>query len=215
MNSLNAAEARVLGVLVEKAFTVPSQYPITLNALTAGCSQKNNRNPVRDYDENTVLDALSDLRDRQLAMTVDLSGSRVLKYRHAASQTLNLSAAELVILAELLLRGPQTLGELRGNAGRMHPLESLEAAAAALDSLMNRPEPLVRRLPRAAGERAERFVQLLSPDLHPLDQSSATASAALVASSPALADRVTRLEAEMAELRRRLDQLAGRSEQSV
>jgi hypothetical protein len=211
LSTLSPVACRVLGVLVEKAFTVASQYPLTLNALTTGCGQKNNRNPVRDYDEASVLEALDELRGRQLAMTVDMTGSRVLKYRHMMREALGVSAVESAILAELMLRGPQTTGELRANAGRMFPIESAEACAAAVESLMTRDQPLVRRLPRAAGERAERYVQLLNADLHPLHASESIGASAPIpapsAGSPPATDllgRIERLEAQVAELRRML-----------
>ena len=207
MTRLTPIESRVLGVLVEKAQTVQSQYPLTLNALVTGCNQKSNRDPELNLTENDVQEALDGLRGKNLVREVHLSGSRVPKYRHVARETLNLDTAQLVLLAELLLRGPQTLGELRNRATRMHPLESLDVVEAALDHLMSRDEPLVRRLPAGPGSRADRYAQLLCPDLHSIDAPTASAPARPI--SPAspdagtadLLERVQQLEAELCSLR--------------
>lgn len=177
MISLTPAECRVLGTIVEKAQTVASQYPITLNALITGCNQKNNRNPVSQLSEGDVLDALDGLRSKKLASEVMLSGSRVSKYRHLARETLAVSTLELVLLTELLLRGPQSIGELRGNASRMHTIESVEAARTILDGMLipqGERAPLVKEVPAPPGSRGTRFLQLLCPDLHRLDSASAS-----------------------------------------
>lgn len=212
MLSLTPTEARVLGVLIEKAQTVPAQYPITLNALVSGCNQKNNRDPITDLTEDEVLDALDGLRAKKLAAEVMLSGSRVSKYRHNARETLSINTQQLVILAELLLRGPQSLGELRGRASRMHPLESLEAVQGILDSLMNPAEgrdALVRSVPPAPGTRATRFAQLLCRDLHPLD-SPAAAPGVPRSAVPDLHGRIERLERELDQMRTALRTMAER-----
>jgi hypothetical protein len=218
MSPLTPVECRVLGVLVEKAQTTPQQYPLTLNALTNGCNQKNNRDPVTDYSEEQVLGAVDGLKARKLAHEVMLSGSRVAKYRHVAREALSASTSELVVLAELLLRGPQTLGELRGRASRMHPLESLEVTRNVLDSLRNRPEPLVRELPPTPGDRSPRFGQLLCPDLHPLDAPAPAAggggimraSSGEPSADAQIGARMTRIEAEVAALRWAIARLASR-----
>ncbi len=175
MITLTKDECRVLGVMVEKAQTTPGQYPLTLNGATLGCNQKNNRDPVTNFTEERVFDALDKLRAKGLARELMLSGSRVPKFRHMAREVLEVTTSELVILAEMLLRGPQTVGELRGRATRMHPIASLEEAQALLDALMARPEPMVKELPPAPGSRAKRYMQLLCPDLHPLDHVSSAA----------------------------------------
>jgi len=162
----------VLGVLVEKAQTTPAQYPLTLNSVITACSQKSNRDPVREYDEDAVMTALDGLRAKGLVRELSMEGSRVPKYRHIAREALGIDTPQLVILAELLLRGPQTTGELRTTASRMHPLESGEAVQAILQSLASRPEPLARELPPPPGSRAPRWAQLLCPDLHPLERAS-------------------------------------------
>jgi uncharacterized protein len=229
MVNLTFNEARVLGTLIEKAQTVPAQYPITLNSLVLGCNQKNNREPVTNLSEDDVLDALDGLRGKKLAAEVMLSGSRVSKYRHLAREGLAVSTAQLVILAELLLRGPQSLGELRGRASRMHPLESLEAVQEILNSLMRRGEgegaeagePLVRSVAPAPGSRAMRFAQLLAPDIHPLDAPAAGAAGAGRGgdgpgidgdtADPALAARVDELERQVESLRSELQALRERT----
>lgn len=209
MPTLTPDECRVLGVLVEKAMTTPAQYPLTLNALVTGSNQKNNRDPVTGLDEDRVLDAIQGLRHKGLALVVDMAGSRVQKYRHVAREAMAVETPGLVIMTELLLRGPQTLGELRTRASRMHPLESLDVVEAVLDGLMSRPEPLVRRLPPSPGSRAERFVQLLCPDLHPLDAAPSPRSTDVGSSSGDLSARVAALEAQVAALQAAVESLRG------
>ncbi len=217
MITLNPIESRILGVLIEKAQTTPQQYPLTLNALVNGCNQKNNREPVTNYTDEQVLEGLDGLRTKGLVREVMLSGSRVEKYRHVTRDVLEIGTSELVILAELLLRGPQTAGELRGRASRMHPLESIEVVKNVLESLANRQEPLVRQLPPAPGDRAPRYMQLLCPNLHPIDAPSAAGampeayatSAATSSSNDAdLRHRVDQLEQELAQLRRIVENMA-------
>ncbi|MHC5022848.1 MAG: YceH family protein [Planctomycetota bacterium] len=207
MVELSEHEARVLGVLVEKAHTTPSQYPMTLNAIVNACNQKSNRHPVMSLSEDQVLSALDGLRGRQLSREVMLSGSRVPKYRHTAREALEVETSELVVLAELLLRGPQTLGELRGRASRMHTLESLEIVRHVLEHLMERAQPLVRGLGPVPGSRAERFAQLLCPVTHEEATDMATASAP--APGPAMDHeaRIERLERDIAEIRQLLQSL--------
>src|SRR5688572_3629218 len=169
MISLTPDECRVLGVLIEKELTTPEQYPLTLNALVNGCNQKNNREPVVSFDDDRTQDAVDSLREKGLLVRVDQHGSRVPKFRHEATGKLQLDRFQLVILAELLLRGPQTLGELRGRASRMHRLDSMEIVKESLGKLMNREEPLAREVSPSPGSRAERYGQLLCPDAHPID----------------------------------------------
>ena len=210
MTPLSPIEARVLGVLIEKAQTTPEQYPLSLNAAVNGCNQKNNRDPVTSYTEDQCFEALEGLRAKGLVVRVDQVGSRVPKYKHQAIETLQVRTSALVILAELLMRGPQTLGELRGRASRMHPLESLEIVRDMLRSLMERSDPLVKELPPSPGSRAERYVQLLAPDAHPIDATPAPApvSATSTAQSTDLVQRIERLEQEVAELRTHLQRLS-------
>lgn len=220
MIDLTSDESRVLGVLVEKAQTTPAQYPMTLNSLALGCNQKNNRDPLTNMSEDHVLEALDGLKSKGLAREAMLAGSRVNKFRHVAREGLGVSTAELVVLTELLLRGPQAAGELRGRAVRMMPpgdeaLATLEGAQQVLDGLINRPEPLVQRLPRRPGERAERFMQLLCSNLHPIDgpMIAGGGHAAEPAGHTARMNneaetRLAQLESQVAELRDALRRLA-------
>jgi uncharacterized protein YceH (UPF0502 family) len=212
MIQLTPAESRVLGVLIEKATTTPDQYPLSLNAIVNGANQRNNRDPVLTITDDHAFEAVDGLRGKGLVIRVDQPGSRVHKYRHHAIDVLHVRTGEAAILAELLLRGPQTLGELRGRASRMHPLETLDAAKELLRALSDRPEPLVKELPPSPGSRAERYMQLLCPELHPIDApavpSGVPTPIAAPTSDPSLATRVTKLESEVAELRAALARLA-------
>jgi uncharacterized protein YceH (UPF0502 family) len=215
MIQLNPDESRVLGVLIEKSTTTPEQYPLSINALTNGCNQKNNRDPVLNLSEDAVYDAVQKLRDKQLVVQVDTAGSRVHKYKHQAGDVLRCRAGELAVLAEMLLRGPQTLGELRGRASRMSPLATLDDAKVMVRALMEREEPLARELPPAPGSRAESYAQLLCPDLHPVQTASVTAEPSgeparprAGVPAPDLAARVSTLETEVATLRSALRKLA-------
>ncbi len=211
MVELTANECRVLGTLVEKAQTVPGSYPMTLNALTNGCNQKNARDPVTELGEDVVYEAVDSLRLKGLVREVMLSGSRVAKFRHMAREVYAVSTEELVILAELWLRGPQSAAELRSNASRMSPLESVDAVQATLEAMAARPEPLVRELARRPGERTTRFEQLVCPGLHAAAAPVLAASRAVAdlpgAATP-LADRVADLERQLVELKATVDTLA-------
>ncbi len=209
MIQLTADESRVLGVLVEKAQTTPAQYPLTINGMVLGCNQKNNREPVTNLTEEAVFRALDGLRAKGLVREAMLSGSRVAKFRHVARETLSLSTPELVVLAELLMRGPQSVGELRGRASRMHPLESLEAVQTVVDAMASRPEPLVERLDPHPGSRAVRYAQRLCPGLHPTDAPAGPEPASEAQPAPSgLAFRVGQLEEQVAALRRAVRDLA-------
>src|SRR5215213_316910 len=198
MIQLTPAEARALGVLVEKSTTTPEQYPLSLNALTAGCNQRNNREPVMSLTDDEVFDAVESLRAKGLVIRIEAgAGSRVHRFRHNATDALHVRAGELAILAELLLRGPQTQGELRGRASRMHPMETLDVVRDMLRALSERPEPLVRELPPSPGSRAEQYVQLLAPDAHEVEigptacaPGEAGATPKVAATGGGLADRV-------------------------
>jgi uncharacterized protein YceH (UPF0502 family) len=210
MIQLTPDESRVLGVLIEKAFTTPDQYPLTLNAVVNGANQKNNRDPVTTVDETRAFDALERLRGKGLVVRADMAGSRVNKFKHQTGDALRVRPAEIALLAELLLRGPQTLGELRGRASRMQAFESIEAVKNMLAALMTREEPLVKELPPSPGSRAERYAQLLCPELHPVDASPAPVTSAdtSIQSPPGLSARVESLEREVAQLRGALMRLA-------
>lgn len=208
MIQLQPDECRVLGVLIEKAQTTPAQYPLSINGIVTGANQKNNREPVANFDEERALRAVDLLRRNRLVVEVDMSGSRVLKYRHEARDVLNVRTPALVVLAELLLRGPQTIGELRSRASRMHPFESMEAVKATLDSMMEGEEPLIQQVAPAPGSRAERYAQLLCPDLHPIQVSRSAEDAGTGGSSESGDEetplRVTRLEGRVEHLESKL-----------
>lgn len=220
MVELTANECRVLGTLIEKAQTVPGSYPMTLNALTNGCNQKNARDPVTELGEDVVYQAVDSLRLKGLVREVILPGSRVAKFRHVVREVYAVNTEEMVILAELWLRGPQSAAELRSNASRLSPLESVDAVQAILNAMAARSEPLVRELARRPGERTTRFEQLVCPGLHVI---AAPAAAHAVADLPGLAapaglsapaggvglaDRVADLERQLVELKATVDSLA-------
>src|SRR3954453_18830865 len=147
MLELNPDESRVLGVLIEKNKTTPEQYPLSLNAIVNGANQKNNRDPVTAMTDNQAFEALESLRAKGLVVRMEGPGMRVNKYKHNAPEVLRVPTGQLAILAELLLRGPQTLGELRGRASRMHPLETIDVVKELLRALQERSEPLIKELP--------------------------------------------------------------------
>ena len=160
---LNDIEVRVLGSLVEKQVTTPEYYPLTINALTLACNQKNNRNPVTSYSENLVAQAVENLRELNLAYVFYGSTSRVPKYKHVMPEVLHLGPAQLALMCVLLLRGSQTVGELRERASRLYEFSSLEEVEETLNSLISRePETLVTRLPRQPGQKETRFAHLLA-----------------------------------------------------
>lgn len=211
MRTLTPVECRVVGVLVEKALTTPAHYPLSLNAIVSGANQRNNREPILDLGEEDVLDALDTLRGIDLVREVSMTGSRVPKYRHLLRESLALSLAELVVLTELLLRGPQTAAELRQRAGRMHPLETMEVVSNVLAALAERTPALVRAVTPGPGSRAERFAQCLCPDLHPQGAAAReppvivrTDTAVAAAESRSLTDRLDRVEARLRRLEREL-----------
>lgn len=197
---LHPVEVRVLGALLEKEITTPEYYPLSLNALVNACNQKSNRDPAVNFDEATVEQALHSLRDKGLLLAITGAGSRVQKYAHRISEKLNLGRPELAILCELMLRGPQTLGELRNRAVRMHPFEDLEQVQSVIDRL---PELMVK-LDRRPGEKESRFAHLLSGPPAISQTISQTEPDPPVAPRH---DRMTALEDELAQLRQELEDL--------
>jgi uncharacterized protein len=159
---LTDIETRILGSLVEKQVTTPEYYPLTLNALTLACNQKNNRQPVTSYSDDQVAQALETLREKNLAYVFYGSTSRVPKYKHVMPEVMHLSHPEVAIMCVLMLRGAQTPGELRGNASRLHEFNGLDEIEQTLNALISRDEPLVVRLPRQPGQKEMRFAHLLS-----------------------------------------------------
>jgi uncharacterized protein YceH (UPF0502 family) len=196
---LQAVEVRVLGSLLEKEVTTPEYYPMSLNALVNACNQKSNRDPVVEYDSDTVEQALQSLRDRGLLVSITGAGSRVRKYGHRFSEKLNLGRRELAILCELMVRGPQTLGELRTHCERMHPFDDLEEVQAVIERL---PE-LVVKLARRPGEKEVRFAHLLS-GMPTLSETEEKAPEPTRADRP---DRIGELEMAVAQLRNELESL--------
>ena len=198
---LNEVETRVLGSLVEKQVTTPEYYPLTLNSLTLACNQKNNRTPVTSYDETTVAQALETLREKNLAYVFYGSTSRVPKYKHVLPEVMHLSAPELALMCVLMLRGPQTTGELATRAFRLHEFSGLEEVESTLNLLMSRePDALVTRLPRQPGQKEVRFAQLLSgePKIEPF--SSTESSSPVGRRKSADSERVEKLEQEVVTL---------------
>lgn len=203
---LSDIEARILGCLIEKQVTTPEYYPLTLNALTLACNQKNNRNPVSSYSENQVAEALETLREKNLAYVFYGSTSRVPKYKHVMPEVMHLSHPEVALMCVLMLRGAQTLGELRGNASRLHEFTGLEEVEETLNALISRDEPLVARLPRQPGQKEGRFAHLLSGqiDLEALAESERTVSAPSRRAS--LEQKVDELAGEVQKLKEQFEQ---------
>lgn len=200
---LNDTEIRVLGSLVEKEITTPEYYPMSLNALVNACNQKSNREPVVSYDENTVTEALDSLREKELIIVVRNRDSRVVKYDNYFADGYLLSPQEVAVMNVLMLRGPQTLGEIRNRADRMYDFASLEEVEAVLDGLVAREEqPLVVKLPRQTGHKECRYAHLLAGE---------EAVNNLTISEPAggtiESERIDMLEQTIESLRRELDEL--------
>jgi hypothetical protein len=162
--NLSETETRVLGSLIEKDITTPDYYPLSLNALVNACNQKNNRDPVMALDENSVRQALSSLQERRMAGPAGGADSRVTKYEHRLQEVFNFDRREIALICVLLLRGPQTPGELRGRSDRMYHFETLDDVQSAIQRLMEREQPLVRILPRQAGTKESRYMHLFSGD---------------------------------------------------
>ena len=210
--TLNDIEVRVLGSLIEKELTTPEYYPLSLNSLTNACNQKSNRDPVMTLAEEDVVRALDSLRFKQLVV-LSADGGRVPKYRHLLAEKMGLIPAEQAIICELLVRGPQTVGELRTRGERMYPFGDLAAVEEVLQELVQREIPLISLLPRQPGRKEGRYAQLFSgmPDAT-VEEHRAAPEAARVRVA-AENDRIAKLEAEVtalrdevAELRRMMDE---------
>jgi uncharacterized protein len=197
---LNEVEARVLGALLEKEITTPDYYPLSLNALANACNQKSNRDPVMNLDDDAVRNALRVLHDNSLARSVSATDSRVTKYEHRLQEAFNFDRREASIFCELLLRGPQTPGELRSRAERMHHFDDLGEVQSALQRLMSRQPPLVKVLARQPGTKESRYIHLLSGDVEPV--SSLGVHEAPAVTGRENADKLSRLELEVAEMRK-------------
>jgi uncharacterized protein YceH (UPF0502 family) len=207
---LTPIESRVLGSLLEKERLTPDNYPLSLHALVAACNQTTNRDPVLTLGEREVSEALDSLRQKKLATVVFAAGARVQKYRHNLFDHYNLSDHETALLCTLLLRGPQTVGELRARTERMAAFASLPEVESCLDNLAKGEEPLVRLLPARPGQKERRYVQLLSgePVIEESNEMAAAiprATATGAAAEPAAVSRLTTLEQEMRDLRSQLE----------
>jgi len=206
---LSEIETRVLGSLVEKELTTPEYYPLSLNALVNACNQKSNRDPVMTLDEDAARDALRSLEKKGLAGPADNMVSRVSKYEHRLQEAYNFTRHETAVLAELLLRGPQTPGELRSRADRMHKFDDLGIVLTTLRKLMEREPPLAKLLPRQPGTKEARYAHLLSGDVTvaPAETSAevvVTSSAGIGERLSRLEDQVETLQSEMADLKQQL-----------
>lgn len=202
---LSAAEVRVLGALIEKQITTPDYYPLTLNALTNACNQLTNREPVVAFDEQTVVRAVDGLREKRLATLYAGAESRVAKYKHTLTDALLLTPGEVALLCVLMLRGPQTLGELRPRTERLYKFDTLPEIESALEALAARlPQPLVAKLPRQPGTKESRYAQLLAGSIERPADPAATAPVPAAPPPAPAPDRITQLEAEVADLRREL-----------
>jgi uncharacterized protein len=217
--TLTEAEARVLGALMEKESATPDYYPLSLNALINACNQKSNREPVMSLDELDVREALDSLNRKGLAGATSTAESRVTKYEHRIGEVFNLGRRESALLCVLLLRGPQTPGELRGRAERMHRFDDLGEVQSTLQRLIEFSPPLVKMLPRVPGTKESRYAHLLSGDVEQWEPAMpetasgsvsaegeriGTLEARVTAVEAALEQEVAELRRELAELRRRL-----------
>src|SRR4051794_9297473 len=208
---LNAAEVRVLGSLIEKQITTPDYYPLTLNALTNACNQLTNREPVVSFDETNVVRALDGLREKRLATQFTGAESRVAKYKHTLTDRLLLTPAEIALLCVLMLRGPQTIGELRTRSERLFTFDALPEVEEALNALaVRQPQALVTKLPRQPGTKESRYAHLLAgppemPTAGSADSALRPEPATLVVRAEN--ERFAKLEQESADLRRELAEL--------
>ena len=203
MIDLTASEVRVLGSLMEKETTTPDNYPLTVNSLVLACNQSTNRHPIVAYSETDVTATLTSMRERGLTRIVYSQSNRAPKHRHVASEVLRLEPEEQAVVCVLLLRGPQTLGELKTRTERMHAFADLEAVEQVLDRLAGRDDPLVVHLPRRPGQKDARYAHLLSG---PVAESAGDDDGA--SSSVARLDRIGALDARVAHLEHKLSELA-------
>ena len=208
---LTAAEARVLGSLVEKEVTTPDYYPLTMNALINACNQRSNREPVTDLDEDAVRQALHGLEDKQVAGRARSADGRVTKYEHWLGEAFNFNRGETALMCVLLLRGPQTSGELRSRTERMHEFAEMSDVIAGLQRLMEREPALVALLPRQPGTRESRYAHLLSGPLESVQSPVVSQPAAhSVPTTPEQDDRIAQLESTLAQLKADVETLRKR-----
>jgi len=191
--TLSDAEVRVLGALIEKEITTPDYYPLSLNALVAACNQSSNRDPVVHFDDTAVAQAADGLREKKLVHLVDRVESRVTKYRHVLYEAMNLGRPETAAMCVLMLRGPQTAGEIRTRSNRLYDFSSLEQVETTLHSLMASDPPRVARLPRQAGQKEVRYAHLLSGEVRHTEPEVEL-------------DRLGKLEKEVENLKRQFEE---------
>lgn len=203
---LNDLEVRILGCLIEKELTTPEYYPLTLNALTAACNQKSNRDPVMALEDTAVLGGLDGLKFKQLVV-VSSDGGRVPKYRHILTERLRLAPEELALLCELMVRGPQTVGELRTRSERMRPFSDLAAVEEVLAELMGREAPLVTRLPRQPGRKEARYAHLFAGEPETCSAEGAPPAEGARLRLMAGEERLSKLEEEIAILKSEVAEL--------
>ncbi len=204
---LNEIEIRILACMIEKAFTTPDYYPLTLNALTNACNQKSNRNPVLSLDETSVVRGLDELRKKGLSEKILKADSRVPKYRHLFMSKFDLSQSRTAVLCELMLRGPQTSGEIRSRADRMYSFKDLGEVEEIMSGLIASDNPMAAKLPRRAGQKESRYMHLLSgePVMHEQDRQAEDESATLQVRAEN--ERIKKLEDELLSLRNEFDEL--------
>jgi uncharacterized protein YceH (UPF0502 family) len=207
---LSDIECRIVGALIEKQLTTPEYYPLTLNSLTTACNQKNNRDPVTSYGEKEVAATVEELRERNLVYVFYGSTSRVPKYKHMLPGVYELEPSEVAVLCVLMLRGPQTLGELRERSGRLHQFNGLGEVQETLDGLMRRDEPLVAKLERMAGQKEARFAHLLSGQI---DVETLAVTHAARPARTSGHEKLESLESEVAALRAEVAALNEKFEQ--
>jgi uncharacterized protein len=205
--NLTEIETRVLGSLIEKDITTPDYYPLSLNALVNACNQKNNREPVMTLAEESVRAALATLQEKRFAGPAGGADSRVPKYEHRLQEVFNFDRREIAIVCVLLLRGPQTPGELRGRTERMYHFEELDDVVSTLDRLAQREPPLARVLPRQPGTKESRYTHLFAGEPPISDVAAPSGPDSSRHSGPSTADRVAQLEEEVATLRRELSEV--------
>ena len=209
---LSPEEVRVVGALIEKQVTTPEYYPLTLNALRQACNQLSNRDPVVAFDERTVVWALESLRDRKLARVVTTADGRVPKYRHVLDEALGLKSPEMAVMCVLMLRGAQTVGEIRTRTERLYPFSALSFVETTLEDLMTRDVPLVSKLPRQAGRKEPRYAHLLAGEVVLAAETEgaeaeATTAATAGRGGEGVGGRVARLEEELRAVRAELAEL--------
>jgi len=205
LHTLSPEAVRVLGVLIEKEYSTPEYYPLTLNALVTGCNQKSNRHPVVAFSESTVMTALDELQRERLSGHASVAGSRAEKFRHAAAQRWELKQPALAVLASLMLRGPQTVGEIRTHTTRMVTFESMDEVSQVLNALLELDEPLVARFGRKPGQKGERFGHLLSGEVVEEESSQPSESISGSSEMEEIRERLSRLETEFEAFKRQFE----------